>query len=437
MDENTRHVSEAALIGGVLRDRKQLESVRDIVQPANFDWHPYRWAWKAILSLDERNMGIDVITVGDELERMDKLGEFQSHANKLPGRVGLSELRAEGKPSNVVSYAANVIDYSAKKQFISVFEDGAYWAANGRHAEDIKADVTLRMDSIKTFNTKALQHTDSIKDAVSKAMNRTDRASKGEIEYIKTGFMDLDKLFGGGLEAPDFAIIAGRPGSGKSGFLTSVAGNVAAAGKRPALFSLEMSNQQVAMRLIAAESGVSYNKQKSGKLTDSEWPKYVHGIGVVENYDIELNDLGGITISQMRQELRRMGKVDIILVDYLQLMKADQKHGNREQQVSEVSRGLKEIAKEFNAPVIAGAQVSRGVDTRKDKRLVLSDLRESGSLEQDSDIVMFINKDEAKPTVIELSIAKHRNGEIGIVDLVFVPHLTKFTNAETRRVNFG
>jgi replicative DNA helicase len=198
-----------------------------------------------------------------------------------------------------------------------------------------------------------------------------------------------------------------------------------------------MSNQQVAMRLIAAESGISYSKQKSGKLTESEWADYHEGAKKVKAYDIELNDLGGITLSQMRQELRRMGKVDIILVDYLQLMRAEQKHGTREQQVGEISRGLKQIAKEFNTPLIAGAQVSRGVDGRKDKRLILSDLRESGSLEQDSDIVMLINQlDKANPFIIDLAIAKHRNGAVGIVDLIFVPHLTKFENATKRKVIF-
>jgi|APSaa5957512622_1039677.scaffolds.fasta_scaffold14065_1 replicative DNA helicase len=434
MTTEAQREQEAALIGACMADQRQFDEIRERVSTESFSWHPYRWTWDAMLRLRERGLGVDVITVGDELDREQKLDQFQTHHTKQSSRIGLSVLRSDASPRNAQSYAANVMDYAAKEMIIPVLERAAYWSKNGRLASDIKKDLATEIDAIRTFDGKAAQHTVSISDATKLAEDRTGRASRGEIVYVETGLTDLDNLLGGGAETPDFIIVAGRPGSGKSSFMTTIASNASKKGKRVALFTLEMSEQQIAMRLISQESGISYKKQKTGKLNDTEWVEYDHAVEVVNGLPIVINDLPAITMSQMRQALRAMGKVDLILFDYIQLARADEKQGTREQEVSFVSRWLKQIAKEFDAPVIAGAQLSREIEKRASKKPMLSDLRESGSLEQDSDIVIFLHKPDELINAYELIVAKHRNGEVGSIDSVFVPHKTRFENAAREKV---
>jgi len=425
--------NEAGLIGGIMADPSQYEAVSEIINKNDFSWQPYGWAWQAIKTLRENNMGIDVITVGDELERKQKLGEFMTDGEgvMMTGRAGLSQLRAIGEPGNVMSYAFNVKDYSAKRDLDDLFSQGAVWSQNGRNANDIKNDIIKRIEDVQTFSPKAISHTQSIADAVSLAYDETDRAANGKIDYIPTGFADLDRMFSGGMTAPDLLILAGRPGTGKTAMMSNIAINSAKKKKNIVFFSLEMANKQIARRMIAQESGVSYDAQKSGKLAEDEWPKFTHGIESVAALSISLNDLPSIKISQIRQELRRLDNIDLVIVDYLQLATADGHQDNRVLEVGAVSRGLKLLAKEFDVPFLVGAQLSRAVEQRQSKRPVLSDLRESGSIEQDADIVMFIHPDEIKKQT-ELIVAKHRNGPVGSVQLAYRPALTKFENMTYR-----
>jgi replicative DNA helicase len=272
-----------------------------------------------------------------------------------------------------------------------------------------------------------------------------DLARRGEeIFGVPTGFIDLDKKLGG-LQASDLLIIAGRPGQGKTGFLLTVAKNAALINKKHvAIFSLEMSNEQVAQRLIAQQTGIDSQKLRSGKLDDAEWPRFTHAIEVISDTHIFLDDTPAITPLQLRTKCRRLHlehHLDLVIVDYLQLMGSETRSENRVQEVSDISRNLKVLARELNVPVLAAAQLSRAVEQRTDKRPILSDLRESGSLEQDSDIVMFIyrpdqyEKDTEKKNVAEIIIAKHRNGPVGVVELVFLNSLAKFENGATRMQN--
>ena len=265
-----------------------------------------------------------------------------------------------------------------------------------------------------------------------------------EIHGVPTGFIDLDKLLSG-LQPSDLIIVAGRPGMGKTGLALSIAKNAAQTHKQHvAIFSLEMSNEQLVQRLISQETGIDSQRLRTGKLDDPEWPLFTHAIEVLSDTRIFLDDTPAITPLQLRTKCRRLHmefRLDLIIVDYLQLMGGDRRIDNRVQEVSFISRNLKILARELNVPVLAAAQLSRAVEQRSDKRPVLSDLRESGSLEQDADIVMFIYRpevyenDPTKENLAEIMVAKHRNGPVGNVQLIFRKNLAKFENAATRHLD--
>jgi replicative DNA helicase len=250
-----------------------------------------------------------------------------------------------------------------------------------------------------------------------------------------------------GLQPSDLLIIAGRPGQGKSGFLLSVAKNAALLHKKHvAVFSLEMSNEQVALRLISQQTGIDSQHLRTGKLDENEMGLFVHSIEVLGDTQIYLDDTPAITPLALRTKCRRLHMeygLDLIIVDYIQLMSSDTRTENRVQEVSYISRNLKVLARELNVPVLAAAQLSRAVEQRTDKRPVLSDLRESGSIEQDADIVMFIyrpdqyEKDTVKQNVAEIIVSKHRNGPTGSVELIFMSNLAKFVDAEKRSLDLS
>jgi replicative DNA helicase len=265
-----------------------------------------------------------------------------------------------------------------------------------------------------------------------------------EIHGVPTGFIDLDRMLTG-LQPSDLLIIAGRPGQGKTGFLLSIAKNAALTHKKHvAIFSLEMSNEQVVQRLIAQTTEISSQRLRNGKLLDNEWPLFTHAIEVLSDTHIYLDDTPAITPLQLRTKCRRLHMeygIDLIIIDYLQLMGGDSRNDNRVQEVSHISRSLKVLARELNVPVLTAAQLSRAVEQRTDKKPVLSDLRESGSLEQDADIVMFIyrpdeyEKGSDKQNITKIVVAKHRNGPVGEIDLIFRGELTRFENATTTSFN--
>ncbi|MDH3943703.1 MAG: replicative DNA helicase, partial [Anaerolineae bacterium] len=284
----------------------------------------------------------------------------------------------------------------------------------------------------------------SIQYVLSNYYDRIDEISQRDEEIfgVPTEFIDLDRLLGG-LQPSDLLIIAGRPGQGKTSFLMSAAKNAAQVHKKHvAIFSMEMSNEQLVQRLIAQETGIDSQRLRMGKLEDDEWPLFAQAIEVMGDTKIFLDDTPAITPTQMRAKCRRLHmehRLDLIVVDYLQLMTGDHRNDNRVQEVSYISRNLKVLARELHVPVLAAAQLSRAVEQRSDKRPVLSDLRESGSLEQDADIVMFIYRQDqydpetVKQNVAEIMVAKHRNGPVGSVELIFREKLAKFENAATRQ----
>jgi replicative DNA helicase len=287
-----------------------------------------------------------------------------------------------------------------------------------------------------------------IQQVLSEYYDRIDQlASRGDdIFGVPTGFIDLDRLLMG-LQPSDFIIVAGRPGMGKTAFMLSAAKNAAQTHKKHvAVFSLEMSNEQLVQRLIAQETGIDSQRLRTGKLSEDEWPLFTQAIEVLSDTRIFLDDTPALTPLQLRTKSRRLHLefgLDLIVVDYLQLMSSGARSENRVQEVSYISRNMKILARELNVPVLAAAQLSRAVEQRADKEPQLSDLRESGSLEQDADIVIFIHrpevyeKDTLKQNIAQIKISKHRNGPVGMVELIFRHNLAKFENAATRVVDLS
>lgn len=438
MTQNSRDM-ELALIGAVERDGKVYERARELVQSGDFDWNCYSWAWEACEKLHSAGMHIDTITIGDELERAGHLDEFKVHNEMWTGRAALSKIRETGDPRNYLSYAENVQDYSAKRKIDGFLSQGAVWANNGRRAQHIMEDLSKAFSTIEIYGARD-EYTVPISVGVSEAYDWTDRAARGEIVGVPTGLIDLDRIFGS-LIAGNVYVLGGRPGQGKTGLLLTIAYNVAKTGKSVGILSLEMSREQVAQRLISIESGIDLDRIIKGKLRDNEWPLFTHAVEVVAELPIQINDLSSMTNSQIRSAARKMKVkgLDLLIVDYVQLAGTDPntKYGTRELEVSAISRGLKHLSRELYIPVLAAAQLSRAVEQRADKRPILSDLRESGSLEQDAYAVMFIYRPDPyektdKQNVTEVIVAKHRNGATGKVEMIFRAPLAKFENAAIR-----
>ncbi len=430
--------NEVGLLGAVMRDGSIYEQAREIVRADNFGWQPYGWVWKAFEELHSNGMKIDTITVGDELDRMGKINEFSLDGITSPvifnGRAALSKIREIGNPKNFLSYAENVMDYSGKRQILQFLNKGAEWAMNGRRARDIIADMNTEFSKVAIYGAED-EFTVPISTAASEAYDWTNRASQGGVVGVPTGLIDLDRILGSLIEGNVY-IVAGRPGQGKTGLLLTIAKHAAQRNKkRVGIFSLEMSRQQVAQRLIAQESEVDLQRIIQGKLLETEWPLYTHGVEIISELPIVINDLSSININQIRQTARKIkanGGLDLIIVDYIQLAGGDGgKYQNRELEVSSVSRGLKYLARELNVPILAAAQLSRAVEQRSVKTPIMSDLRESGSLENDAYAIIFIHAPEIedKQNIIQLIVAKHRNGSTGMAELVLRKSIVKFENA--------
>jgi replicative DNA helicase len=431
--------AEEAVVGAVLINPEVYYDVAQFLQADDFYIHRHRWIWEAFTSLHEQRIPIDLLTINEELDRKGQLAEIggPAYLTALVNQVPTS-LNAE-------SYGHIVESHSIRRKMINAANSIASMAYNENSTVDNVMDEAEK--AVFNVSERRLRHDlQPIKVVLSEYYDRIDDLAKRDEEIfgVPTGFIDLDKLLGG-LQSSDLLIIAGRPGQGKTGFLLSVAKNAALTHKKHvAIFSLEMSNEQVVQRLIAQETGIDSQRLRTGKLQENEWPLLTHAVEVMSDTQIFLDDTPAITPLQLRTKCRRLHlehHLDLIIVDYLQLMGGETRNENRVQEVSYISRNLKVLARELNVPVLAAAQLSRAVEQRSDKRPVLSDLRESGSLEQDSDIVMFIyrpdqyEKDTNKQNVAEIIIAKHRNGPVGSVELIFRNALAKFENAATRTFN--
>jgi len=426
--------AEEAVLGAVLIYPETYFDLSQKIKSEDFYIIRNQWIWEAFTTLIERRNQIDLVTVGQTLKEKNRLEEIggDSYLTSLINQTPTS-LHAQ-------AYAEIVEENSMRRRMLS--------AANlmAKQAFDRSKNMNSLIDEAEkaVFGLSERRITNDlqpIQTVLSDYYTRFDQLSQmtDEILGVPTGFIDIDRLLGG-LQKSDLLIIAGRPGMGKTGFMLSVAKNAAQNYKKHvAVFSLEMANEQLVQRLIAQETGIDTQRLRSGKLHDDEWNKFNESIAILGDTHIWLDDTPAITPLSLRTKCRRLHmehQLDLIIVDYLQLMSGDLRTDNRVQEVSYISRNLKVLARELNVPVLVGAQLSRAVEQRADKRPVLSDLRESGSLEQDADIVMFIHRPDAmepdspRHNIAEIIVAKHRNGPTHTgIELVFLNNLARFDNA--------
>lgn len=431
--------AEEAVLGSVLINPAAYYDVVEFLQSDDFYIHRHKWIWEAFTTLHERRQPIDVLTVTEELDQMGYLGE-------IGGSSYLTALITNVPTALHASAYGHLVEESAIRRRIL---EAANRIAKLAYQEEITIDTAIENAEKTIFSISERRLSNDlqpIQKVLSDYYDRVgDLANRSEDTFgVPTNFIDLDRLLGG-FQPSDLLIIAGRPGQGKTSFMLSIAKNAARTNnKHIAIFSMEMSNEQLVQRLISQETGIDSQKLRLGKLEENEWDLFAEAVESLGQTHVFLDDTPSITPTQMRAKCRRLHlehRLDLVIVDYLQLMQGDYRTENRVQEVSYISRNLKAMARELNIPVLAAAQLSRAVEQRSDKRPVLSDLRESGSLEQDADIVMFIyreDKDKADSVmknVAEIIVSKHRNGPTGSIQLIFRDHLAQFVDAATFHIN--
>ena len=433
--------AEEAVLGSVLINPDAYFEVAPFLRPDDFYLHKHRWIWEVFIHLHDQRIPVDFITVSQELDNRHLLDE-------AGGAAYLTHL-LNTVPTSLHAYAyGQLIQRDALRRRLL---EAATSVAKLAYAEERDINEVVNEAEAAVFSVSEQRTSKDIipiREAISTYFDQVKLLSehKGEMLGVPTGFYDLDKVLGG-LQRSDLLIIAGRPGSGKTGFMLSVAKNAAQIHKKHvAVFSLEMSNEQLVQRLMAQETGIDSQRLRLGEVRDDEWPLFVEAASALGEAPIFLDDTPALTPLQLHAKCRRLDQeygLDLIIVDYLQLMQSEGRNENRVQEVSYISRHLKQLARELKVPVLAGAQLSRAVEQRENKRPILSDLRESGSLEQDADIVMFIHradlyeKETARTNVADILVSKHRNGPTADIQLVFRSALTKFENAETRHVDLS
>ena len=424
--------AEQSVIGSMIMDRDAIMTASEVITSEDFYQSQYGVLFDAMLELYNEGKPVDLVTLQERLREKDVPPEISSleFVRDLLDAVPTS--------ANVRHYATIVQEKSMLRKLIKVNED----IANTCYLAREKTEDILEETEKKIFDLLQYRSTGDfvpIKQVVLNALDKIEKASKnkGTVTGIPTGFIDLDYKTSG-FQPSDLILIAARPSMGKTAFVLNVAQHMAfKEGKTVAIFSLEMSKEQLVNRLFSLESKVDSQALRTGNLTDEDWAKLIEGAAVVGKSNLIIGDTPGISIAELRSKCRKFKlehDLGIIIIDYLQLMSGGKHSESRQQEISEISRSLKAVARELNVPVVALSQLSRAVEQRPDHRPMLSDLRESGAIEQDADVVMFLyrddyyNKDTDKKNIAEVIIAKQRNGPIGTVELVWLPNYTKFAN---------
>lgn len=424
--------AEQSVIGSMIMSRDAIIEASEIITGADFYQQQYGIVFEAMVELHDEGKAVDLVTLQ---ERLKEKG--------LPPEISSMEfvrdlLSAVPTSANVKYYAEIVAEKAMLRKLIKTTEE----ISNACYLGKEKTQDILEVTEKKIFDlvqNRGSQEYVPIRQVVLNAIEKIEKASRnqGSVTGIPTGFIDLDYKTSG-FQPSDLILVAARPSMGKTAFVLNIAqymafhNNVTAA-----IFSLEMSKEQLVNRLLALESKVDSQNIRTGNLEDEEWAKLIEGANVIGNSNLIIDDKPGISISELRSKCRKYKmehNLGIIFIDYLQLMTGSGRSESRQQEISDISRSLKALARELNVPVVALSQLSRAVEQRPDHRPMLSDLRESGAIEQDADVVMFIyrddyyNKDSENKNIAEIIIAKQRNGPIGTVNLVWMPNYTKFVN---------
>jgi replicative DNA helicase len=429
--------AESSVLGGLLLDNGAWDRVGDLLIDGDFYRHEHRLIYAAVGSLINESRPADVITVFEKLQGQGK-------AEEVGGLVYLNSL-AQYVPSaaNIRRYAEIVRERSILRKLVGASDEiaTAAFSPKGKPVAQILDDAEQKIFNIGEEGSRMKQGFQGMNSLVVQLLDRvTEMADNpNDITGVPTGFYDLDRMTSG-FQAGDLVVLAARPSMGKTALAINIAEHVALNEGLPvAVFSMEMGASQLAVRIVGSIGRIDQSHLRTGKLTDDEWPRLTEAIEKLRNVSLHIDESPGLTVSELRANARRLarqcGKLGLIVVDYLQLMgvSSSMNDENRATAVGEISRGLKMLAKELQCPVIALSQLSRGVESRTDKRPMMSDLRESGAIEQDADVIMFIYRDDyytkeasKEPGVAEVIISKQRNGPTGTVKLAFLKPLTKF-----------
>jgi replicative DNA helicase len=430
--------AEQAVLGAIFLEPSSLTLASEILLPEDFYRGAHQRIFDAMLKLNDKGEAVDLITVTEELAAAKVLED-------IGGISYLSDLAGSAPTAANIGYYAKIVE--EKSILRRLIRTATEIAQEGYNRED-EVDSLLSeaeksiMEVSQRKNSGAFHH---IKDVLFRTYDNIEMLHNrvGDVTGIATGFAELDKITAG-FQRNDLIIVGARPSMGKTAFALNIAQNVATkTGENVAIFSLEMGAEQLVMRMLCAEGNIDAQRLRTGTLTEEDWGKLTMAMGSLSNAGIFVDDTPGVRVQEIRSKCRRLkqeqGGLGMIMIDYLQLILGSGRSGeNRQQEVSEISRSLKQLARELEVPVIALSQLSRGVEQRQDKRPMMSDIRESGSIEQDADIVAFLYRDDyydkesENKNIIEIIIAKQRNGPTGTVSLAFVKEYNKFVNLERR-----
>ena len=429
--------AEQSVLGGLMLENSAWERIADRVGEQDFYRQDHRLIFRAIRALIEGDRPSDVVTVAEWLESTREL-------EGVGGLAYLGEL-AKNTPSvaNIAAYADIVRERSVLRQLIGVANQIADDAFNpqGRDSDELLDDAERRVFEIAEQRAHGRGGPVGIKDLLTRAVDRIDTLFQldNPITGLATGFMDFDELTSG-LQQSDLVIVAGRPSMGKTAFAMNIAEHAAIKSTKPVLvFSMEMPGEQLAMRLMSSLGRIDQHRLRTGKLEEDDWPRLTSAVGILAEAKLFIDDTPALTPTELRARARRLarehqGELGLIVIDYLQLMQVPGTRENRATEISEISRALKSLAKELGVPVMALSQLNRSLEQRPNKRPVMSDLRESGAIEQDADLITFIYRDEVyredspDKGSAEIIVAKQRNGPIGTVRLAFLGQYTRFEN---------
>ncbi len=430
--------AEQSVIGGLLRDNAAWDRIADFMHADDFYRYDHRIIFEQMVRLINSGKPADVITVYEACQQLGK-------ADDVGGLAYLNAM-AQNTPSaaNIRRYAEIVRDRGILRKLVTVADEisGDAFNPQGKEVKQMLDEAESKIFAIAEQGARGSQGWTAVQPLLTQVVERIDelysRENQGEITGVPTGFIDLDRMTSG-LQAGDLVIVAGRPSMGKTAFSINIGENVAIeAGLPVAVFSMEMGGTQLAMRMLGSVGQLDQHRLRTGRLNDEDWPRLTHAIQKMNDAQLYIDETPALNPIEMRARARRLarqcGKLGLIIVDYLQLMQGSKQGDNRTAEISEISRSLKGLAKELHCPVIALSQLNRSLEQRPNKRPVMSDLRESGAIEQDADVIIFLYRDEVynpdspdKGTA-EIIIGKQRNGPIGAIRLTWIGQYTKFGN---------